>query len=109
MRTALTSLSGLENVTSIGGELRIYSNDALTSLSGLENLASIWGGLWIYLNPLLSNCEAEGICAYLSDPNGVIEISNNAEGCSSMIEVALACGTTIPCLEEQKLWAVQPI
>ena len=100
----LTSLVGLENLSSVGGTLSITYNDTLTSLTALENINTIGGNLRIYSNPLLSNCEAEGICAYLSDPNGYIEFWGNADGCSSMFEVAVACGTTIPCLEDQTIY-----
>ena len=50
--TNLTTLDGLENLTSVSGELLIGKNDALTSLSGLKNLTSVW---WvdIYRNPCL--------------------------------------------------------
>ena len=95
----LASFAGLEGLTSIGGDLSISHNDALASLAGLENLTFIGGYLSIYSNPVLCNCEVEAICSYLSDPNGSIEIYDNDEGCSSMIEVAGICGTTIPCLE----------
>ena len=45
----LTSLAGLEDLVSIGGNLWISSNDSLTSLAGLDNLDSIGGGLFIGL------------------------------------------------------------
>ncbi len=51
---ALTSLEGLEGLTSVGGWLLIQYNDALTSLSGLVNLTSIEGILKIYKNPALT-------------------------------------------------------
>jgi len=63
----LTSLTGLENLTFIGEDLYIQCNDALTTLTGLENLSFIGGNLSITSNSALSNCEAEGICAFLSD------------------------------------------
>ena len=53
--TTLTSLSGLENLTSIGGSLYIDYNPALTSLSGLENITSVGGVLTIYGNTALTN------------------------------------------------------
>jgi len=52
---ALTNLSGLNNLASIGGGLRIVHNDALTSLSGLNNLASIGGDLAINNNDVLTS------------------------------------------------------
>ena len=34
----ITNLSGLNVLTSIGGNIQIFSNNALTSLSGLDNI-----------------------------------------------------------------------
>ncbi|MCB2222374.1 MAG: T9SS type A sorting domain-containing protein, partial [Bacteroidetes bacterium] len=99
----LTSLTGLDNLTFINGDLIVVGNYALTSLTGLENITFIGGGLQIKWNSLLCNCEIEAICAYLTDPNGAIVISDNADGCSSIIEVAVACGTTMPCLYEETI------
>ncbi|MCD4725966.1 MAG: T9SS type A sorting domain-containing protein [Bacteroidales bacterium] len=45
---SLNSLTGLNNVTSIGESIQIQHNDALTSLSGLDNLNIIGGNLWLY-------------------------------------------------------------
>ena len=53
--TALTNLTGLNNSTSIGGDLVIISNDALTNLSALMNLTFIGGDLSIGSNPVLIN------------------------------------------------------
>jgi hypothetical protein len=55
---SLTSLSGLEGLTSIGGGVEIWSNHALTSLSGLNNITSIGGGVAIIENDALSNLTA---------------------------------------------------
>ncbi|MDP3445804.1 MAG: hypothetical protein Q8T08_23330, partial [Ignavibacteria bacterium] len=43
----LTSLSGLNNLNSIGGDFYIMSSAAMTSLTGLDNLNSIGGDLII--------------------------------------------------------------
>jgi hypothetical protein len=45
--TSLTSLVGLENLTSVGGPLSIRGNNILSSLSALSNLTSISGELYI--------------------------------------------------------------
>ncbi|GAP42979.1 protein containing Por secretion system C-terminal sorting domain [Lentimicrobium saccharophilum] len=52
---ALTSLSGLDNLITIGGLLSISANDALTSLSALENLTSVGWTLSIYVNDALTS------------------------------------------------------
>jgi len=84
-------------VTSIGGNLSIQVNDALTSLEGLDNIdAASIEGLYIYDNVLLSTCEVQSVCNYLVDPNGEIEIHDNATGCNSQEEVEEACGVSVP-------------
>jgi hypothetical protein len=90
--TILTSLTGLENATSIESVLSIFNNPALTSLKGLENItAESISNLYIYNNSSLSACEVQSICNYLIDPNGDSEIHDNAPGCSSPEEVEAAC------------------
>jgi hypothetical protein len=116
LNDALTSLKGLENVTSISGNLWLFKNSALASLTGLGNVTTIGGDLWleknsalasltglenidagtisdlsIYYNDSLSNCEVESICDYLLSPNGTIDIHDNATGCNSQAEVEAAC------------------
>ena len=53
--TSLTSLSGLDNVTFIGGNLSVEDNAALTSLTGLNNVTSIGGYICIAENAALTN------------------------------------------------------
>ncbi|MHC1777728.1 MAG: T9SS type A sorting domain-containing protein [Lentimicrobium sp.] len=123
--TTLTSLTGLNSLTTIGGDLTIYGNDALTNLVALENLTSIGGDLKIGIsnyadlisgnssltgliglenvdassinnitivdNSSLTKCEVQSICNYLVSPHGIIEIYDNAPGCSSPEEVNAAC------------------
>ena len=96
---ALTSLTGLDNLTSIRGDLNIVSNDTLTSLTGLENIdANSIFNLFITDNSSLTTCEVQSICNYLANPNGTVDIHDNATGCNSPPEVANACGFTMPCL-----------
>jgi len=95
---SLSSLTGLNNLVSIGGYLDISNNPALTSIMGLENLTSIGGDLWIIHNNSLSICESVGICDHFSNPGGMINIYDNDSGCNSIIEVAVACGGSVPCL-----------
>jgi len=64
----LTSLTGLENITSLGGDLSIDNNYALTSLTGLENITSIGGDLSIEDNiALTSLTELENITSIGGD------------------------------------------
>jgi hypothetical protein len=71
---ALTSLSGLENLTSVRGALRIYNNDALTSLNGLGSLISVGGDLSISENGALTSLGGLG---NLSELAGVLCIEEN--------------------------------
>ena len=52
---ALTSLSGLENITSVGGSLSIWNNATLTNLSGFVNITSVGGSLYIDENDVLTS------------------------------------------------------
>ncbi len=56
--TDITNLNGLSVLTSIGGNLRVMSNDSLVNLSGLENVIYIGGQLYIDHNATLSNITA---------------------------------------------------
>ena len=100
--TNLVSIAELENLTSIGGILRIRSNESLISLSGLDNIdtASI-SDLRITYNPNLSKCQVESVCAYLANPNGYIEIYDNANGCNSPEEIQDSCVANAVRVDEQ--------
>jgi len=50
----LTNLNGLENLTYIGGDLQISEEYVLTDLSGLDNLSAIGGSFDISWNPALT-------------------------------------------------------
>ncbi len=119
----LKDLIGLENLTFIDGYLWIENNDSLLSLDGLESLIAINGRiliagntqltniegianldpnsitkLLISGNNVLSDCNAQSICAYLNNPLGTIDIMNNSTGCNCPSEIAINCGFVIPCL-----------
>jgi phosphotransferase system IIB component len=87
--TALTSLSGLENITSVGGYLSIQNNDVLTSLSGLDNITSVGGILSIGNNDVLTSL---GGLENLTSVGGNWGIQNNAALTSlcSLYKVVLA-------------------
>jgi hypothetical protein len=111
---SITSLEGLSNLTSVGGELSILSNAnlsnldglsglkgeisylnirsnaMLTNVDGLTNLASVGNFLTIEQNNVLGNCSALALLLGWPDgpPNdevvGNILIQNNATGCNSV-------------------------
>ncbi len=92
---ALINLSGLSSLNTIGSDFKIINNQNLISLDGINNLASIGGDLSIIENSSLYECETQVICNYLSNPQGIIEIYNNASGCNSQAEVEDACTSGI--------------
>ncbi len=53
----ITNLNGLNQITSIGGDLEISGNDSLANLTGLSQLTSIGGDVVIELNDMLSNLD----------------------------------------------------
>ena len=71
---AITDLSGLENITSIGGGLLIRFNAALTTLEGLQNLNTIDGFLIINRNDALTTLEG---LQNLNTINGYLQITSN--------------------------------
>jgi hypothetical protein len=88
----LTSLDELEGLNSIGGDLNIFGNTLLTSLAGLDGIeAGSIINLRIAGNDTLSTCAIQSICDYLASPNGTIEIHSNAAGCDSPQEVLDEC------------------
>jgi hypothetical protein len=88
---SLNDLSGLENLETIGEKLLICWNDSLRDLSALKSLAYIGTDLGIYNNEQLSVCNPPAICHYLSDPNGLVAIANNAPGCNTLAEIMDSC------------------
>ena len=96
---AFTSIAALSKLTLISGPVEIYFNNSLASLSGLDNIISdSIQHLSVIHNSSLTTCEIASICDYLSDPNGVVTIFDNASGCNSPPEIATSCGFTMPCL-----------
>ncbi|MFO7615360.1 MAG: leucine-rich repeat protein [Bacteroidales bacterium] len=81
---SLTTLTGLENLTIIGGTLSIRTNNSLTSLTGLENLTSIGGDLWIrYNNSITTMMGLENIA---SIGGGLIVHGNDSLTCLTGLE-----------------------
>ncbi len=68
---SLKSLTGLENVTSIENHLVILENDALTSLTGLDNVASIEGDLSIAHHAALTSLIGLENLAFIGGDLGI--------------------------------------
>lgn len=97
--TRLYSFAGLNNLQSINGYIRISENYSLLSLNGLDNIdPSTITNLTINGNYRLTECNAQSICEYLSNPNGVVAIYSNGAGCNNPGEMANSCGFKMPCL-----------
>ena len=92
----LSSIAGLENVSSIEGYVMISSNDALTSLTGLENITSLESSLTIggyddNGNPSLVNLT--GLNSLISVGGYVEILGNNAllslSGLGNLINIGI--------------------
>lgn len=118
---ALTSLAGLDYISTINGSLKIkYNNNlvninpfwvnsltyigeeifiddnpSLYSLTGLDNVQGEFYFLTIRNNPSLYTCDILSFCKIISDTSGIIEIHDNAPGCNSPEEVEAACLTSV--------------
>lgn len=92
----LSNIEELENLLYVGLGIKIDDNEMLESMEGLGNIdANSLNDLKIYNNSLLSVCDVNSVCQYLSLPNASIEIHDNAYGCNSPEEVEEACLTSI--------------
>jgi hypothetical protein len=88
---------GLFSLSEIGGPLEIVLNGDLTSLSGLDNISpNSVESLNITYNQSLSECEVQSVCSYLISPASIVEIHDNAFGCSSQEEVYEICYSCFP-------------
>lgn len=85
----LMSLSGLENLTSVLNFFSLIRNDVLTNISAINNNLSA-GSFNIIDNPMLSNCAVQAICDHI-DNGGTTNISGNAMGCASAMEIETEC------------------
>jgi len=73
--TSLSNLNGLNNVTTVGGDIDIFNNASLATLNGLNSLASTAGNLVINENAALTNVDA---LSSLTTINGHLVVHNNA-------------------------------
>ncbi len=73
--SSITDLSGLSQITSVGGDLLVQGTDAL-SLSGLENITSVGGNVGIYFNNALPSLAG---LTQLSSIGGYLAVVNNTD------------------------------
>ena len=89
--THLTSLRGLDNLTSIEGNLVIINNSMLTSLEGLEALTHVGGHVIIRDNGALTSLA--GLAALGTIGGDVTIVDNeNLTSCSGSASLAFAIG-----------------
>ncbi len=74
----LTTLNGLENITSMGGSLAIGNNPSLTDISALQNITSIEGGFVIIENESLDDLSGlSGLTAVGTNSFNLISDNEN--------------------------------
>jgi len=77
----VANLDGLNQITSISGDLEISYNNGLTNLSGLENLSVVGGELWIQISSALTdlsgleNLDSIGLGLYIMDNDNLHDLS----------------------------------
>ncbi len=129
----MESLTGLENLDSINGDLRIdeagfiedlspllntsyvngsiiiQHNKALASLYGLDNIqADSITFLRIIGNDVLSTCAVAGICDYITSENPDVIIGSNTEGCANIEEVEYRCTLDVKEITHENSFRVYP-
>jgi hypothetical protein len=62
---SMTNLLGLGSLTEVGNDFAIQSNPALSNFTGLDSLNTIWGNLRIWFNTSLTDISAIENLAYI--------------------------------------------
>jgi hypothetical protein len=96
----LASLTGLENLTQIGGTLFIKDNDTLTTLSGLDNLSTIGEDLLIGVTYVFSGRNYDALASIsalgnLNSIGGELYISNTSLTSLSGLDNLSSIGSSI--------------
>lgn len=115
----LTSLNGLNNLDSIGGDflliatefidlyelknlrkidgaLLIESNNKLKNISGLSNLEFVGIVISIAFNNQLNDCNAHGFCEFITNTPVSVKIFENGTGCESFEQIVEECAQPCP-------------
>jgi hypothetical protein len=87
----LRDLDQLENLRFVGGDMAIYNNQSLQNIRGIRNINFLEGALIIDSNAILSRCDIQSICNFLTEPDNWYSITGNARGCTSGAEVKITC------------------
>jgi len=97
---SLTNLDGISDITTIGGELYIGSNNNLTNCCGIKHLLSDSGAIGgsIYINDNPSECSSEyeildaecGSTNILNKPFGKMDFSIQPNPTSGLMEISFS-------------------
>jgi len=74
LNSSLTNLAGLEGITAVGGSLSFSFNNSLNNLSALQSLVSLGGAMSVIGNPSLTNLSG---LQSLSSINNLLHINSN--------------------------------
>ena len=87
----IITLGGLESVSVIK-QIIVRENPEIISLRGIDGVdPNQISRIEIHNNPKLSLCEVQSICEYISLPNIVTDVHDNAQKCNSVAEIDTAC------------------
>ena len=92
---SLLHLDELSGLNTIGKGITMDGNSMISNITGLANVSSMGGSMEIVNNTALTNCEIAILCTYLTEEKQAI-INNNGTGCATSEEILIACNTD-PC------------
>lgn len=97
--SSLTNLDALSEITTINGYISIYNSTAITNISGLQNITSGINQLIIKGNSALSVCNLPNFCTYLANDATTHprDISGNLAECLDEQAVMEACNILSEC------------
>ncbi len=83
----------MQALQSVGGDFYLFGT-LINDLSGMANLTSVGGTLNISYNTNLTECAIQVICEELSVSPELVFIDGNGPGCNNNAEVASACASS---------------
>ncbi len=101
----ITDLTPLQNLTTVTGALQVYLNPSLTSLNGLQNITST-GGLEVSYNSTLTSVAGlsgvttvNGYLGFTANPQLLTLEGLNIQAVGSLISISQFAGTNLHGLE----------
>jgi hypothetical protein len=105
----LEDLSGFSGLSYLGVALEIIDNDSLKHLDGLDYFdPDPVSAVVIFNNGLLSDCDIQSICDYLTNPEAFTNIYSNAAGCYNREEIQAACEVGLPDYQSTNYYSLFP-